>query len=47
MRRHPARARLPAVDIVVHFKPDASGADFDTLRADLHRQLDRVLGGLK
>ena len=41
-RRHPERARIPALDIVVHFKPDAARASF----ADFGRELGRLLSGL-
>jgi ribonuclease P protein component len=40
-RRYPRRAELPAVDLVVHMKPEASRAVF----ADFRRELERLLAG--
>ncbi len=41
-RRWPERERLPASDLVAHFKPGAAGADFAAFR----RELERLLGSL-
>lgn len=41
-RRWPGRARLPAVDLVVHFKPDVAEADFQQLQDELWRLLRSV-----
>jgi ribonuclease P protein component len=41
-RRWGERPRLPALDLVVHLKPAAAGADFTTYR----RELERLLGGV-
>ncbi len=41
-RRSPRRAALPAVDLVVHFKPGAAAGRF----ADFRAELDRLLAGL-
>lgn len=41
-RRWPERERLPASDLIAHFKPSAAGADF----ADFRRELERLLGSL-
>jgi ribonuclease P protein component len=41
-RRWKRRGSLPAMDLVVHLKPEAGGADFATFRAELLR----LLGGL-
>jgi ribonuclease P protein component len=40
-RRWPGRGALPAVDVVVHLKPEAKGADFPAMRRDL---ADLLLG---
>lgn len=44
-RRWNERGNLPALDLVVHLKPEARGSDFDTLRADLMRLFAGVLPG--
>lgn len=36
-RRWPGRAQLPALDLVVHLKPEAGKSDFPTLREELLR----------
>lgn len=41
-RRWSDRSRLPAVDLVVHFKPEAKRATF----ADFRAELERLLGAL-
>ena len=41
-RRWPERERLPASDLIAHFKPGAAGADFAAFR----RELERLLGSL-
>jgi len=41
-RRWKERGKLPALDLVVHLKPEAGGTDFPTFRAELLR----LLGGL-
>ena len=41
-RRWKRRGSLPAMDLVVHLKPEAGAADFPTFRAELLR----LLGGL-
>jgi ribonuclease P protein component len=41
-RRWKRRGNLPAMDLVVHLKPGAGGADFPSFRAELLR----LLGGL-
>jgi ribonuclease P protein component len=41
-RRYPRRAALPAVDCVVHFKPEAARASF----ADFKREFERLLSTL-
>ena len=38
-RRWAGRRRLPAIDIVVHLKPEAKGLVFETFRQDLLRGL--------
>lgn len=40
-RRFGDRASLPAVDLVVHFKPEAAQATF----AEFRRELERLLAG--
>ena len=42
-RRWQDRANLPALDLVVHLKPEAGGADFPAMRDDLRRLLGSVL----
>jgi ribonuclease P protein component len=42
-RRWNDRAKLPALDLVIHLKPEAREADFETLRSDLLRLLSGVL----
>jgi ribonuclease P protein component len=42
-RRWRDRGRLPALDLVVHLKPEAGKSDFQGLRAELLR----LLGGLR
>lgn len=42
-RRFPARARLPAGDLVVHFKPEAARAGFVELARELARELEGLL----
>jgi len=41
-RRHPRRAELPSMDLIVHFRPAARGAGFGEFAAEL----DRLLSGL-
>lgn len=41
-RRWPERHRLPASDLIAHFKPGAAAASF----ADFRRELERLLGSL-
>lgn len=41
-RRHPARAKLPAVDLVVHLQPAAGGAEFKALEAQLGELLEAL-----
>jgi ribonuclease P protein component len=41
-RRWPHRGQLPALDLVVHLKPEAGGADFRSLRTELLRLLSSV-----
>lgn len=41
-RRWPERHRLPANDLIAHFKPAAAAATFD----DFRRELERLLGSL-
>jgi ribonuclease P protein component len=43
-RRWPERATLPAIDLVVHLKPEANGGAFDALRRDLGGLLRGVSG---
>jgi len=42
-RRWNDRAKLPALDLVVHLKPEASAADFRTFRGEVLRLLSGVL----
>ncbi|HEX4964896.1 MAG TPA: ribonuclease P protein component [Thermoanaerobaculia bacterium] len=42
-RRWPHRSELPALDLVVHLKPEAGGSDFAALRSELLR----LLSGLR
>lgn len=42
-RRWQDRANLPALDLVVHLKPEAGGSDFPAMRDDLLRLLGGVL----
>ena len=42
-RRWNDRAHLPALDLVIHLKPEARGSDFESLRADLMRLFAGVL----
>ena len=42
-RRWNHRGKLPALDLVVHLKPEARQADFQALRAELLRLLSGVL----
>lgn len=42
-RRWNDRGKLPALDLVVHLKPEARGSDFEALRADLMRLFAGVL----
>lgn len=44
-RRWNERGNLPALDLVVHLKPEARGSDFPGLRADLMRLFAGVLPG--
>ena len=37
------RAELPPLDVVVHLKPEASLADFQTLKTELERLLSRLV----
>lgn len=46
-RRSPARAALPAVDLIVHLRNDAARARFEALRAELERELARLAGGAR
>ena len=41
-RRYPERARIPSLDLIVHFKPEAARLSF----ADFRRELERLLAGL-
>jgi ribonuclease P protein component len=43
-RRHPRRAALPAVDLVVHLKPAAAAVDSATFRAEIERLLAETAG---
>lgn len=42
-RRWKDRGKLPALDLVVHLKPEARQADFQALKAELLRLLSGVL----
>jgi len=42
-RRWDDRGKLPPLDLVVHLKPEAGGADLRTFRAELLRLLSGVL----
>lgn len=42
-RRWKDRGKLPALDLVIHLKPEARGADFQTFQADLLRLLSDLL----
>lgn len=42
-RRWKDRGKLPALDLVVHLKPEAGGSDFRTLRSELLRLFSGVL----
>jgi ribonuclease P protein component len=42
-RRWNDRGKLPALDLVVHLKPEARGSDFEALHADLMRLFAGVL----
>ena len=42
-RRWEHRGRLPAVDMVVHLKPEAGGSDFRAYREELLRLLSALL----
>jgi ribonuclease P protein component len=42
-RRWQRRAELPALDIVVNFRPRAASADFDETRCQLERQLETLI----
>jgi ribonuclease P protein component len=42
-RRWIDRGKLPSLDLVVHLKPEAGGADFRTFRTELLRLLSGVL----
>jgi ribonuclease P protein component len=42
-RRWPDRGMLPALDLVIHLKPESGKSDFPSLRAELLR----LLGGLR
>jgi ribonuclease P protein component len=42
-RRWNDRGKLPSLDLVVHLKPEAGGADLRTFRAELLRLLSGVL----
>lgn len=42
-RRSPRRAALPALDLVVHLKPEAAGASFGAFAAELDRLLAEVV----
>ncbi len=41
-RRWKDRGQLPALDLIIHLKPEAGKADFQTLRAELLRLLSGV-----
>jgi ribonuclease P protein component len=42
-RRWNERGNLPALDFVIHLKPEARGSDFEALQADLMRLFAGVL----
>lgn len=42
-RRWKHRGKLPALDLVIHLKPEARGSDFKALQAELLRLLSGVL----
>jgi ribonuclease P protein component len=42
-RRWDRRAQLPAVDIVVNFRPRAANAEFRDVRREIERLLERLL----
>jgi ribonuclease P protein component len=42
-RRWPERASLPSLDLVVHLKPEAKGADFRAYRTELLRLLSGLV----
>lgn len=42
-RRWKHRGKLPALDLVIHLKPEARGSDFQALEAELLRLLSGVL----
>lgn len=42
-RRWTNRGQLPALDLIIHLKPEAGKADFQTLRSELLRLLSGVL----
>jgi ribonuclease P protein component len=42
-RRWKDRGKLPALDLVIHLKPEARGADFPAFQADLLRLLSGLL----
>ena len=44
-RRWQDRGKLPALDLVIHLKPEAGRSDFPGLRAELLRLLGGLLGG--
>jgi len=44
-RRWPHRSQLPALDLVVHLKPEAGGSDFPALRTELLRLLSGLREG--
>lgn len=46
-RRYPRRAALPAVDCVIHFKPDAARAAFPEFRLEFERLLSTLIPGEK
>ena len=43
-RRYPQRTRIPGLDLVVHFKPEAARLPFATFRAELERLLATLIG---
>lgn len=45
-RRWPGRGGLPALDLVIHLKPEAGKSDFRGLRSELLRILGGLPGGL-